>query len=594
MADRVPALGEPSGAAQRAAEMPFALLAQLSQIFAVNSTRHLRGAFGGLGMGDVIATGSTTPRSLADRFAEVVNVKDYGALGDYDPIARTGTDDTAAFNTVWSNAIAAAKTLISGPSGTAATSVTIRIPAGFYRINGSINWADTRIAQNIHVIAYGAVLFGRHPTGTSPTSAKPVVDMIGTRWAHINGLTIFGDATDTPRCGIQIGRYSSAAVGNNVFRDVTTLGFYTLAGFYNVASETTQFLGCRFHNNEATNDTFAYIGDGRNHWTVASDHVTVSISQPQEMSFTNNYFGSCEFRHWGGFDSVWLAHTSGHYFNRGCYFLAFDDSNVRIYLTSASVHRNLTLNGHFESGTDNIPAGLSPANVGVLTSIEIEGDTTAAQLDGLKIDTHVPHCKDEFIRLTNTGNITIAHADISVMFLNEAGANFFGGAGSLRINGRIQTTETAQLNLSAIARFNGDLVVGDLDSLDIAPVGHFTARGVSEAYYAIDGVRDFAGDAWLTATHAASPSVLTVFGLLNTFTAAGETVTDVDWATNINVNGLPFIVIRNASGSGSLTFTFNASKIRTITGASVTVGPRESITFVPINDTIVQQIAGSV
>ena len=181
------------------------------------------------------------------------------------------------------------------------------------------------------------------------------------------------------------------------------------------------------------------------------------------------------------------------------------------------------------------------------------------------------------------------------MFLNEAGANFFGGTSGLRINGRIQTTETAQLNLSAIDRFNGELVVGDLDNLDIAPIGHFIARGVSEDYFAIDGVRDFAGDAWLAATVGGSPSsILTVFGLLNTFTAAGETITDVDWATNINVNGLPFIVIRNASGSSSLTFTFNAAKIRTITGASVTVGPRESITFVPITAALVQQIAGPV
>ncbi len=205
---------------------------------------------------DVPATGDFS-YTLAQLRMGGISVKDFGAKGDYDPIARTGTDDTAAFNAVWVEAVNATKTLISEPQGTAATSVTIVIPAGFYRIDGSINWAGTSTAQNIHVIAYGAVLFGRHPTGTSPTSAKPIIDMLGTRWAHINGLTTFGDDTDTPRCGIQIGRFSSAAIGNNVFRDVTTLGFYTLCGFYNVACETTQFLGCRFQNNEQTNDTFA-------------------------------------------------------------------------------------------------------------------------------------------------------------------------------------------------------------------------------------------------------------------------------------------------------------------------------------------------
>ena len=44
----------------------------------------------------VVATGTTEPRPLKDRFADIVNVKDFGAVGDFDPVTKTGTDNQAA------------------------------------------------------------------------------------------------------------------------------------------------------------------------------------------------------------------------------------------------------------------------------------------------------------------------------------------------------------------------------------------------------------------------------------------------------------------------------------------------------------------
>ena len=65
---------------------------------------------GNISNSTAIATGSTTARSLANRFSDVVNVKDFGAVGD------GVTDDTAAIQ----NAINTGK--------------SVYFPSGIYKI----------------------------------------------------------------------------------------------------------------------------------------------------------------------------------------------------------------------------------------------------------------------------------------------------------------------------------------------------------------------------------------------------------------------------------------------------------------------------
>jgi hypothetical protein len=74
-------------------------------------------SFVGLNGSSVTATGSTTARTLANRFADVVNVKDFGAVGD------GVTDDTAAIQ-------AAIDSLVSGG--------TVLLPAGSYKVTSQI------------------------------------------------------------------------------------------------------------------------------------------------------------------------------------------------------------------------------------------------------------------------------------------------------------------------------------------------------------------------------------------------------------------------------------------------------------------------
>lgn len=52
----------------------------------------------------VTTTGGNTPRSLADRFDEPVDIRDFGAVGDWD--GSSGTDNTAAINAAFAYAVA--------------------------------------------------------------------------------------------------------------------------------------------------------------------------------------------------------------------------------------------------------------------------------------------------------------------------------------------------------------------------------------------------------------------------------------------------------------------------------------------------------
>ena len=79
----------------------------------------------------VLSTGSTTARTLAERFSEVVNVKDYGAIGD------GVANDTAAIQ----SAIDAA----------AVNGGTVFIPQGFYQIHSTIK-VPAKTNVSVHIV----------------------------------------------------------------------------------------------------------------------------------------------------------------------------------------------------------------------------------------------------------------------------------------------------------------------------------------------------------------------------------------------------------------------------------------------------------
>lgn len=152
----------------------------------------------------VTATGSTTSRSLKDRFADTVNVKDFGAVGD------GVTDDTSAIQAAISKAQVAGETVYF-PFGTYNISSTITVPN-----NVKVNLAaNTNVPRNLFVVngsfyrdgrspeadgnAFGR-LFGYKTTSSENTNADEYnfgkiqitdsVSMVGSSGSKVNGLDV--------------------------------------------------------------------------------------------------------------------------------------------------------------------------------------------------------------------------------------------------------------------------------------------------------------------------------------------------------------------------------------------------------------------
>jgi parallel beta-helix repeat protein len=108
---------------------------------------------GNISNSTAIATGSTTARSLANRFADVVNVKDFGAVGD------GVTDDTAAIQ--------------------AAINASLRVEfakGGVYKITGPINITST----GTQIIGNGARITGAYEQNpVSPSYSESFFNVTG-------------------------------------------------------------------------------------------------------------------------------------------------------------------------------------------------------------------------------------------------------------------------------------------------------------------------------------------------------------------------------------------------------------------------------
>lgn len=406
--------------------------------------------------GTVLATGSTTSRTLATRFAETLNVKDFGAVAD------GITDDAGAFNAVWA-AMAATE---QNPSANS-TYVTKRIliPPGTYKIGTSINWTNVS-SWNLSIEAYGAVLLGDVAGGN-------VIDMLGVLGVHVKGLTVYGNATTPPTCAVLLGPIGTATCGINSFEDCKFIGYYSQAAFWNIGSETTHYLGCRFSNSYVVASAYAYLGDGLSRFGAASAYQTVR-APGTGVSFTNNTFTHCSIRNWATVNngaSIYLEQTNNWSFDKGCYFLAFTGACIRIRNDAVFRTLGLSVKGLFETSQ-------APGVDYCVEFLVTAGAITAAT--DCTFDFTYPMAKTAIVKLTEPSGGVPGTIDLycTMRIINSSlGAIPMFDAPQMTFIGDLHCKAATTINLADLAAFKGVLYTDTMTNV-LMPLGVDTNNAI--------------------------------------------------------------------------------------------------------------------
>jgi len=217
-----------------------------------------------------------------------VDVIAYGAACDH------VTDDAPAIN----RALDAARSIGYGDWST--QPVEISFPGnGKCLIKATLNFTGFKYV-GVHV--RGGYLLCQ-------TRGAPCIDALGSRQLRFDGLTLVGDRTLEPTIGIQIGIVNrSEGADGHLFEEVAVTGYFSIAAYYNFASEVTQWVRPYILNLDAGN-SYAVILDGYDHWNIASPFVAQTAGRDLARSFNDNLFVGGYIQSNGMVGTMWIAGT---------------------------------------------------------------------------------------------------------------------------------------------------------------------------------------------------------------------------------------------------------------------------------------------
>lgn len=220
----------------------------------------------------VVSAGSERPRSLEERFAEVINVKDEGAVGG------GVVDDSIAIGLAIEKL---RERVISGKK------VKLEFPTDTYKCSGlvwnlsGLGTAQCLIEGNNSIIEFDSL-------GNKPV----MVDFINSKEISVYNLRLRygGDfdrpASECPNVGLLFARNSSNEYsGRHKLFNVFVTGTYQLASFYNAGCEENAYYHVEFRNN--LEGKRACVVTSSNHLGATSEFEPITTTN---ISTTLNIF----------------------------------------------------------------------------------------------------------------------------------------------------------------------------------------------------------------------------------------------------------------------------------------------------------------
>lgn len=478
----------------------------------------------------VTATGSTTPRTFAARAADVVNVKDYGAKCD------GVTDDAAAINA----AVTALEARTYAGSSPAARLV---FPGGGCAVHSTINLTNLS-STNVTIDGAGTMLFGY-------TKSAPVINALGMRYVTVRDLSIWGEGGSLPTVGIQIGLGSNAVpADSNTFDNIHLLGSYSLAAFYNYASELTTFDHVIFQNNYTPSGSACYtlIEDGINHFGLSPTRAADTMT-----SFTANLFKNATVTASNGCTPAWIASASFHKWITS-YIANYSGSGYEVVLWAAT-------GGAFVQDDLDIHFETTPTDIFYLT-----GSNTMPTLVGFRYRDELNQATDSIFKLDpafTAASLVGGSLEIG-QFLSSP--KVFDAPGLWTSNQDVfLPAGSSAWNLSS--GFSGTLKIGATNAFYGTALGGGTATsGVAGASLAIGGQAGGAGNTSggsivLTPGAASGTGTAGAISLGGNTTVTGTLTANALSSSDATITGGSFTGTSISGSSGSFTSVSSAGSV---------------------------------